>query len=786
MYSEEIACVPLTGSGKRALFNGCIERGTRDVRVTAKTDLVEAKVTNNYTDVLCNEKSVVANVTDRNEIESSDDNADQISVDSHVCEIVDNCVCSSVDDTPDAECLENKNVNMIGIGIKAGSISDTTNCVEYETVGDVDNDGADTIIDGRSAAHLVDENKAPSSNKPLNCKREAAGITYHREDNRQHPGLRNGNADWFRVLSAETTRAADEGLVCSLWVVDRHAGGCTELWIDIFDVCILGTCACRHFVVGAIGQIRPCRVFAEAFCRGDTDPDWEYVLRGACFGFRVIDQECVSAYTHNNYSSITKGDTGKIMTVRLKNEIAAGLLCVVSSPCTCVHPLGAVPKGHDDFRAIVDCSSPSGFCVNEHTMSCRTKFSYNSVENVTAILQEGDFMATIDISNAYRAVNIHPACRERQGLSWDFGNGVVHMRDNRLCMGLSSSPFVFSKISDFIVRCMVRENWDECVNYLDDFCVVSRSEQRCVESQQGLVGILRRLGFYISFRKLTPPSRINRFLGIDVDSVLMELRLPLDKLEKLVVQLKLYMKRRKATRLELEGLGGVLAHCCKVVHGGRTFSRRVYDLIASAKKASHKVRLNEEFRKDLAWWLEFAAKFNGKAKIIQPHEPVISVYSDASKFGFGALHGEDWVAGAFDFKGERELQGWLGHHFVYADEQGCRSDNINVLELWPIVVGVRRWGAGWRDRSVVFVTDNTQVMAGLNSGRSRNKISMAWLRIIFWASITHNFEVKSVYVNTKSNVICDSLSRLDKFKNIARIRDADQASVMCCHNLFNR
>ena len=126
-------------------------------------------------------------------------------------------------------------------------------------------------------------------------------------------------------------------------------------------------------------------------------------------------------------------------------------------------------------------------------------------------------MSTVDISNAYRAVNIHPACRERQGLSWDIGKGVVNIRDNRLCMGLSSSPFVFSKISDFVVRCMVREGYDQCVNYLDDFCVVGRSTVECAEAQQVLVAILRRLGFYVSFRKLSPPATVTRFLGIDVD-----------------------------------------------------------------------------------------------------------------------------------------------------------------------------------------------------------------------------------------------------------------------------
>ena len=48
--------------------------------------------------------------------------------------------------------------------------------------------------------------------------------------------------------------------------------------------------------------------------------------------------------------------------------------------------------------------------------------------------------------------------------------------------------------------------------------------------------------------------------------------LPVDKLLKLREKLQGFMGIRKATRKELEKLGGLLAHCAKVVQGGRTFS----------------------------------------------------------------------------------------------------------------------------------------------------------------------------------------------------------------------
>ena len=222
-----------------------------------------------------------------------------------------------------------------------------------------------------------------------------------------------------------------------------------------------------------------------------------------------------------------------------------------------------------------------------------------------------------------------------------------------------------------------------------------------------------------------------------MDTIMMELRLPADKLAKLQTLLKCFMGRQKASKHELESLAGVLTHCCKVIHGGQTFLRRVYNLVASVKKGSHKIRLNEEFRLDLKWWIEFAGTFNDKAKIIQSSEPCISVYRDASLAGFRATHGNDWIARSFNIKGAREL----------GKDPGCKTDNINVLELWPILVGARQWGATWENKSVVFVADNTQVSAALNSGRSRNKTTIAWLRLIFWLSNTHNFDVQSVYIN---------------------------------------
>ena len=177
-----------------------------------------------------------------------------------------------------------------------------------------------------------------------------------------------------------------------------------------------------------------------------------------------------------------------------------------------------------------------------------------------------------------------------------------------------------------MVRCALREGVLRVVNYLDDFCIVCRD-------QEVVIAILHRIGFFVSFGKLASPSTTSLFLGIIIDTIKLEMRLPEDKLIRLVTILEEVKGRRKVTRKELERLGGVLAHCSKVVKGGRTICRRIYDAINSVREPHFKVRPSCGFRDDI--------------KILGSFTEHIATYSDASNFSYGALHGGDWVAEAF-------------------------------------------------------------------------------------------------------------------------------------------
>ena len=63
--------------------------------------------------------------------------------------------------------------------------------------------------------------------------------------------------------------------------------------------------------------------------------------------------------------------------------------------------------------------------------------------------------------------------------------------------------------------------------------MLGQTREEAQLAQNIVINTLRYLGFYISWAKVTPPSRVCRYLGLEVDSIEIELRLPKDKLEKL-------------------------------------------------------------------------------------------------------------------------------------------------------------------------------------------------------------------------------------------------------------
>lgn len=196
----------------------------------------------------------------------------------------------------------------------------------------------------------------------------------------------------------------------------------------------------------------------------------DYILQGVTFGFRIVDdQQVIHSYEQENYSSALLGESGDYVNSLILKELSQGLYARSKVRPKCVHALGAVPKPDGSFRPITDCRQPLGGSIYCHMHFTALKFSYNSVDWISEAMTVGCYMSSIDILQAYRTVSVHPDHWTLQGIKWQINGRTEYLMDTRVCFGLRCAPFIFTRLSEFVVRCMHRRGFCRVFQYLDDF-----------------------------------------------------------------------------------------------------------------------------------------------------------------------------------------------------------------------------------------------------------------------------------------------------------------------------
>ena len=129
-----------------------------------------------------------------------------------------------------------------------------------------------------------------------------------------------------------------------------------------------------------------------------------------------------------------------------------------------------------------------------------------------------------------------------------------------------------------------------CAYSHNNYCFKSDGNQRLCQQQLNIfLEFCSYLGFPIAPEKTCGPSTTLSFVGIALDTVLKDARLPQDKLDKCVTTIWEFGHRKKVTLCELQSLIGPLNFECSVVQPGRGFLRRLIDLTIGIKLSSHKI-----------------------------------------------------------------------------------------------------------------------------------------------------------------------------------------------------
>ena len=97
----------------------------------------------------------------------------------------------------------------------------------------------------------------------------------------------------------------------------------------------------------------------------------------------------------------------------------------------------------------------------------------------------------------------------------------------------------------------------------------------CQSNLDRMLLACRRLGVPVAQEKCAGPATKMVFLGFELDSLEMIIRLPEEKLGRTMQLIKEWDSRKACRKRDLESLVGHLQHAATVVRPGRTFVRRL-------------------------------------------------------------------------------------------------------------------------------------------------------------------------------------------------------------------
>jgi hypothetical protein len=160
-----------------------------------------------------------------------------------------------------------------------------------------------------------------------------------------------------------------------------------------------------------------------------------FVLRIVSEGYKLqfiqnpVLPPSVSSSTKNPISHVARSN--QILKLLLSGAISR----VSPSSDNLLSRIFTVKKSNGDDRLILDLS-------RLNLQIAKVSFQMETHSKIIELLHKGDYMASIDLADAFLSIPVHDSCKKF--LAFEFDGS--HYKYNVLPFGLTSSPRIFSKI----------------------------------------------------------------------------------------------------------------------------------------------------------------------------------------------------------------------------------------------------------------------------------------------------------------------------------------------------
>ena len=445
--------------------------------------------------------------------------------------------------------------------------------------------------------------------------------------------------------------------------------------------------------------------------------------------------------------------------------------CELAGPCKVppfgsvhVSPLMTAEKKPDSRRAVFDAT------FGDHSLNNSTPsdlylgqpftYAYPKIEDFKRLVLEcgrGSFIWKRDLSRFYLQIPLDPveypivSCVWRKSLFFFCS----------LMFGLKHSGLQGQKLSTAVTWIHQRLGLDtdmqrmfNSLNYSDDIGGCESTLERATQSYEALSTLFTDLGLLESKSKAHPPSTSMPYLGIQFNTMTMQMSIPPEKIAEVREEISVWERKTKANKKSLQKLLGKLFWVSRCVRFSRGFMRQLLTQLQEVHQLPdhQNVKLQPGCRTDIKWWARYLRRFNG-IEMMFPSDPLnlsldqlldtdaLVNCGDAQMLGGGSYYGNEYWSRPFPCK----LQD--------------PSTPIHIKEFWVVVASAWLWGESWRGHMVYIFCDNDAVVEVLQNEKPKDPKMLDLLQEFLYITCTRNFSPVFRKIGSKENEIADFISR---------------------------
>lgn len=331
----------------------------------------------------------------------------------------------------------------------------------------------------------------------------------------------------------------------------------------------------------------------------------------------------------NNKTAFEHSD---FVTSAISELVQAGLVKQCMSPPTVVNPLSVSVQSSGKKRLILDLRYP-----NESVR--KSKITFEDSKSMLNVLTDcpQNWLYSFDIKSGYHHVDIFPDDWQFLGFSWVFNGVCKYYVFTVLPFGLSTGPYIFTKIMRPLVKHW-RSKTFKIVVYLDDGLGVCPSFTSCEEQSLCVKSDLCKSGFVANVEKsIWEPTQCTKWLGLNWDLKAQILTVPQDKVARLLAKIHEALALKKISARQLASVTGliisnmiVFGNICKLM------TKSLHRKLDTRSHWNSVLVLDQDSIRELTFWVDAIPKLNQRSLVMPNCLPATVVYSDASSTGCAA------------------------------------------------------------------------------------------------------------------------------------------------------